>query len=875
MESRRKALRVIAAAAATVAVAVAVNQVLNGGRWNLWALVAAIALAIVSEALDLWLGTQDKNSNSDDKPALWHNLTGEDGRPLRLREVTPRDLGVHPSRFGAEGDSPYVHRQADDLLADALKNEDKRLVIVEGPRLAGATSTLAQAAQVRLPDYLAAGFVDDPRVRLADMITQAGRWTTDTDGDAPGVALWLDSLGPDRFVELARVPLDDLPPGVRVLATLDTGELEGLRIPEQLDKLLSQHAIRIRLTTITEQERHDLRTQDAYAALRPMLDQKEDLFLGRVMVAWEPVREALTRGTSEQALDRVALLRAITDWYRVHLPRLLNLDVAQYLYRAYRAELTGADPGTPISATGFGDALQWTMAAPAPDRPRLIDVQDVSGGQRYAPHPLLAAIADDPNEDAGWPVADALWSYADRYLGGDQRRDIGYSALARGAHQAAARLLSHADTTVNPGAYIRIASLFHDHDEWTASRDWLRRAVNTDDSDQAPKAMNNLGILEAEQNNLDQARHWFQQAIDTGHPDTAPNAMVNLGILNAEQNNLDQARHWFQQAIDTDHPHAAPNAMVNLGILECDHGDLDRARHWYQQAIGTGHSEQAPKAMYDLGILERDHGDLDRARHWFQEAIGTGHSQQAPRAMFDLGILERNHGDLDQARHWFQQAIDTGHSDAAANAMVHLGILECDHGDLDRARHWYQQAIDTANPDAAPKAMNNLGNLEYDRRDLDQARHWYQEAIDTGHSEAAPTAMLNLGNVERDRRDLDQARHWYQRAIDTGHSEAAAWAMVNLGILERNHGDLDQARHWLQQAIGTGYPEIDAMAQQALRALDRGEDERLRGERFGRYGYLVYANPDLMNRDKAHLEISAAGITDPASEPDHDDKPLS
>ena len=140
---------------------------------------------------------------------------------------------------------------------------------MEGPRLAGATSTLAQAAQVHLPDYLAAGFIDDPRVPLVDMITQAGRWAADTDGEASGVVLWLDGLSPGRFAELARVPLGDLPPGVRVLATLDTGELEGLRIPEQLDKLLDQHAVRVRLTAITERERRDLRAQEVYAALRP------------------------------------------------------------------------------------------------------------------------------------------------------------------------------------------------------------------------------------------------------------------------------------------------------------------------------------------------------------------------------------------------------------------------------------------------------------------------------------------------------------------------------------------------------------------------------------------------------------------------------
>ena len=88
--------------------------------------------------------------------------------------------------------------------------------------------------------------------------------------------VWLDGLSPGRFTELALVPLDDLPPGVQVLATLDSGELEGLRIPEQLNTMLDQHAVRIRLGTITEQERRDLLAQDAYATLRPLLEENED-----------------------------------------------------------------------------------------------------------------------------------------------------------------------------------------------------------------------------------------------------------------------------------------------------------------------------------------------------------------------------------------------------------------------------------------------------------------------------------------------------------------------------------------------------------------------------------------------------------------------
>jgi TPR repeat protein len=853
MRLLRRSLRIIAAGAVTVAVGVAINQVLNSGRWNLWALAAAGALAVVSEALDLWLGTRDKDlsKNATPRPTLWPNLTGEDGRPLRLAEVTPSDLGVHPSRFAAEGNSPYIRREADDLLTDALADEDKRLIIVEGPRLAGATSTLAQAAQVHLPDHLAAGFVDDPRVPLADMITQAGRWAADVDRGAPGVALWLDGLSPDRFAELARVLLGDLPPGVRMLATLDTDALEGLRIPEQLDKLLGQHAVRIRLTAITEQERRDLRAQEVYAALRPVLDQQEDLFLGRVMVAWKPLRAALTRGVNEQATDRVALLRAVTDWYRVHLPRLLTADVLGYLYRVYRAELTGARPGDPVSTAGFREALQWATAAPAPDQPRLIDLQEVPSGQRYAPNPLLTVIADDPDEEAGWLVADALWSYADRFFRGDQRRDIGYTALARGAFQAAACLLSHADTTVDPGAYSQLASLFVEQGERMLSGDWWRRAVNTGDPEQAPRAMINLGNLEQEQGNLDQARHWYQQVIDTGHADLTPVAMYNLGGLELKQGDLDQARHWYQQAIDTGHAGAAPWAMVSLANLEQEQGNLDQARHWYEQAIDTGHAEVAPGAIVSLANLEQEQGNLDQARHWYQQSIDTGHTDLAPAMMHNLGVLEHEQGNLVRARHWYEQAIDTGHADVAPGAMYSLANLEREEGNLDQARHWFLETIGTGRPHHVPQAMVNLGILEHKQGDLEQARHRYQQAIRTGHPDATPRAMSNLGVLEHEQGNLDQARHRYQQAIDTGHPDQAPMAMYNLGALEHEQGNLDQARHWYEEAIDTGHPRMVRKAQQALRALDRGEDERLRGDHFGRFGYLAFADPELMGRNRA------------------------
>jgi hypothetical protein len=197
--------------------------------------------------------------------------------------------------------------------------------------------------------------------------------------------LWLDGLTPDRFTELAHLPADRLPDGLRVLATIDTGELEGLRIPEYQVKALEEHAVQVELGVLTRTERAELRAQDTYAGVRPVLDEDADVLMGRLMVAWEQIHDALTPA-GEETTDRVALLHAVTDWYRARLPRLLTTDVLTHLYGAYRRELAGQSGIAPASAAGYARALEWATAV-RPDRPRLIDVQ--TGPVAGAPSPLM------------------------------------------------------------------------------------------------------------------------------------------------------------------------------------------------------------------------------------------------------------------------------------------------------------------------------------------------------------------------------------------------------------------------------------------------------------------------------------------------------
>ncbi|MEU5876467.1 tetratricopeptide repeat protein [Spirillospora sp. NPDC047279] len=790
-----------------VAIGVATNQILNDGRWAWWWLAGDLALAGLAVVVTHKVASVRAGEDERDvEPVAWPALTRPDGTPKTFTEVTPRALGVHPNRFGAEGEALYIPRDVDETLGAALAGDDRQVVIVQGPRLAGTTSTLAQAAQSHLPRHRVIGFVDDPRVPLTDMIDHARRWT----GPSQGAVLWLDGLDPGRYVELATLPGGEtgrIHPGLKVLATFDDDALKGLRIHEHLVEALRERAVRIDLGALSADERADVADQEVYADLRPILAEGTGVLMGRLMTTWEQIRAALTE-TGEDATERLALVRAVTDWYRVAVPRLLNRDVLDYLYRIHHAELTGRPAGAPSDIDAYGSALTWATTR-TPDRPQLISRQKLADGHRHAPHPLLSVLADDPEDQAAWPVGDALWRYANTFLSGDARRDLGYTALQRGAHSAARRLLDHADTTVDPAALRQIAERLQSTGDTSGARHWYQRIIATGDPEHAPRAMCDLGILEKRQDDLEQGRHWYGRAIATGHADERPRALFCLGILEEEkQGDLTRARHWYEQAVATEHPDHASFAMSRLGHLEHVHGDADQARYWYHRAIAAGHADEKPRALFNLGFLEARQGDPGESRRYYWRTIATGHPEHAPFAMRNLAVLEERQGDAEQARRWYRRAATTRQPECRANAMYDMGRLEDLQGDVEQARYWYRQAAATGHPEYGAQAMCALGILEKGQDDLEQGRHWYGRAIATGHAEQRPRAMYCLGILEEEKQgDLGQARHWYRQAVATEHPEHASFAMSRLGYLEHVHGDAEQARYWYRRVIASGHPD--------------------------------------------------------------------
>lgn len=793
---------VLVAATLSVAIAVAANQILAGGVWS-WrwipvSLVLAVAGASVTEQL----------TRSAIPTAL--RLSDRRGRPPLLGEVSPEDLGVHPTRFGRRGASPYVARAADDKLERALADDRQRVVVLHGRKLAGTTRTLARAVTTVLPSHRVLVYRPDPRQRLTDLIDDARRWA-----GRPGAVLWLDEITAAQLAELDHDLVGRLPAGLRLCLPCDTTQVTGFHVPHHLTRVLREDAAVVELDVLSIAERARLRDDPTYRDLVPAIDTGTPVLLGRLLVTLDALERQL-RPTGEDGVDRVALLRAVTDWQRAGVPaRLRRRDLAD-LHDRYRREVAGTNEAGP---SGFARALR----AAREHQPPLVERVRTRGGTHYAPHPLLAAVADDPDGAARWPVSGALWYHAEHALSEDVRCHLALVALDRSDVAHAYALLRTAPNAVLDAAVVlTIAEWLNANDDVPTARRWYETAADAGDPVVSPNALYDLGTLEFRLGDLDRARHWYLRTIEAGEPDTTARAKYCLGLIARDQGDVDEAVHWLRLAIDTGHPVFSPKATLVLGDYAIVRDEVDQAREWLRQAIDSDEPEASPRAMNLLGQLEHRTGNPAQARELLQRAVESGHPTMAPSSMHWLGEVDLAADHVALARRWFLRAVDSGDPDAGPHSMRALGTLAwCENDDPAEARCWYQQAIDTGHPDACPPALYELGRLEGHLGNLHAARHYLELAAATGYPKLVDQARHNLGVVADDLGEIDQARRAYREAIDSGVAEPVALGLFNLACLEERQGDTDQAHALFQATVATGYQPVADQARRALAELEQ------------------------------------------------------
>ncbi len=741
--------------ALVIVVAVPAGLKVGHPGWPKWLVAAAIpAIGIVVDVLrpllkartdHLATRTKRKAEQQDKAQEILERLPGRAGKTPLVREITDRgtlgiheaiplpDSALHDSAYGGlSTDLPfYVTRDIDAGFRTALQANTTTggFLVLVGPAAAGKTRCAFEGLRAIVPDWNL--LLPNNGAEINELVDnnaispQSVIWLNETQdfltgtiplaaatirrlrADTSRPVILIGTIWPDRYEQLRTPALRSAPePG----QTDDEGQ-EATRVTrEQLgrnarDVLEQARTFRLHGFSPDEWDRvNELTTRDPRLA-QAAHHRPTGLGLTQLLSA---TPELLHRWEQADNPHGKAILTAAVTARRCGHPATIPASVLEVLAPEF---LTGAQRAN-LSGNWLTDALNWACKP----------VHHTTDIAPLAPH--AAAIG----QTHGYRVSDILTNHA---------TPTNPAPTPHTAHERLWQLLT-AHAAPEAGHTIGL-SAYQVHRRAVAVNAWTRAAEAGNSS-----SMFNLGVLLADQGDLDSARSWWTRAAEAGNS----SSMFNLGVLLADQGDLDSARSWWTRAAEA----GDTDAMFNLGVLLADQDDLDNARTWHTRAAEADNTN----AMFNLGTLLQLEGDLDGARSWWTRAAEAGETD----AMVNLGILLHRQDDLDGARTWHTRAAEAGDTDA----MNNLGVLLADQDDLESAHSWWTRAAEADNTDA----MFNLSVLLADQDDLDGARTWYTRAAEADNTRA----MVNLGTLLQLEGDLDGARTWWTRAAEAGETTA-------------------------------------------------------------------------------------------------------
>jgi tetratricopeptide (TPR) repeat protein len=634
-------LALLAALAAVVALA---SQIFNVFSFPIWVRIVLLALAVV---LALAGPVLKLRSTQLEKARSWTRQVrgllevplGVTGQLPRLSALSPYRLGVSPSRYGSEerrGDDPYVSRRVkDDELDQALCSEG--FVLVVGDSKSGKSRTAYEAAtRLRHVDR-----PHDPRVlvpKSTDLLEQSLELDPPLDLDPEPALLWLDDLTESEPAALTPALLDRLSGQMIVLGTMSAQRhrrvMESDSAIGRDARLALQRATEIRLEAgLKSEERVEAEQQ------YPKERFEAGIGIGEQLVAVHQLTSRYEDARQGANHHGWALVQAAIDWKRMDVGRPIRPHELVVLCPLYLDQVRAH---ARHDGKDHEEALRWACQPVASHIALLKELPSDLDEPSYDPFDYLVAAADGQDGRLPQLILDPAWDKVLALVSPSEALSTGVSAYLRQLPLRAQKIFT---------------------------------AVAAENSEVAPYASRNLGVLLKEQGDLAGAKVAYQRAIDSGHPDEAPMAAFNLGVLLKEQGDLAGAKVAYQRAIDSGHPDQASKAALGLGVLLEEQDNVEGAKAAFQRAIAGGDADIASIALLKLGLLLIQQDDVKGAKAAFQQAIARGHADHAPIATYNLGVLLEEQGDLEEAKAAYRQAIASGHADHAPMAANNLQRL--------------------------------------------------------------------------------------------------------------------------------------------------------------------------------------------------------
>lgn len=289
---------------------------------------------------------------------------------------------------------------------------------------------------------------------------------------------------------------------------------------------------------------------------------------------------------------------------------------------------------------------------------------------------------------------------------------------AAAAEQAFTRIADAADPAIRAGAWRGIAHFRIARGEAEAGLEGLRKVVETEDEDETPRALRNIGVLlEDELDDLEGARAAYREAIDHDHSRHSPGARVNLAQILDRDGDHAGAESLFREAIESGHSAEAPRARVLLGLMLEEQGDGARALELFESAMDGGDDEWAPRAALNAGaIYSMQHGENGRAADAFRRAEHSGDAKQSLTASFLRGNAERELGNEEGALTAFLRVAEEASAGVVdmlrCGAAKQAGIILISRQDYESARPLLTAAAEAEDPVERARGLLLLGSCE-------------------------------------------------------------------------------------------------------------------------------------------------------------------
>ena len=284
----------------------------------------------------------------------------------------------------------------------------------------------------------------------------------------------------------------------------------------------------------------------------------------------------------------------------------------------------------------------------------------------------------------------------------------------------------------------------------------------------------------------------YEEALGKEHPHVA-GTMKNIGMVLAEQGQLDEAMTKFQEAQRIykalnngrrDGPCCdVASALSCMGNVQNRRGEFEDALRLYDEALSIYKSvskraremggrsrlalQEVASTLKIMGMVHTKRGKLDHTMACFQDAIDIlrqnfnekGSGLVVTSILSRIGGIFSKMGELDEAMSHYHEAYDlatrtygTADRPEVAQVLHHIGGVHQRQGNHDEAMRCYKNAAKVyqarlgRNDPTVATTLVCIGSLHYVERNLDGAMNYYKQALrlnraayGTKHPDVIPT----------------------------------------------------------------------------------------------------------------------------------------